>query len=54
MAQGRVIGNGQAVVIAWALGRIGTEAARDALCRRLGAESDAWVRDEIERATGER
>ncbi|HKP74543.1 MAG TPA: tRNA epoxyqueuosine(34) reductase QueG [Longimicrobiaceae bacterium] len=38
---------------AWALGRIGTAAARDALCRRLGAESDAWVREEIELATGE-
>jgi epoxyqueuosine reductase len=32
---------------AWALGRIGTEAARQALRGRLEGEEDAWVREEI-------
>jgi HEAT repeats len=32
---------------AWALGRIGTEAARQALRGREEAEEDAWVREEI-------
>ncbi|MFL5540400.1 MAG: HEAT repeat domain-containing protein [Longimicrobiaceae bacterium] len=32
---------------AWALGRIGTEAARQALSSRLEAECDPWVREEI-------
>ena len=37
---------------AWALGRIGTEAARQALRGREEAEEDAWVREEIEGALG--
>jgi epoxyqueuosine reductase len=32
---------------AWALGRIGTEAARQALRGRGEVEEDAWVREEI-------
>jgi epoxyqueuosine reductase len=32
---------------AWALGRIGTEAARQALRGREAVEDDAWVREEI-------
>ena len=32
---------------AWALGRIGTEAARQALRGRAEVEKDAWVREEI-------
>jgi epoxyqueuosine reductase len=32
---------------AWALGRIGTEAARQALSGRAEGEEDAWVREEI-------
>ncbi len=32
---------------AWALGRIGTEAAREGLGQRLAHEQDAWVREEI-------
>ena len=32
---------------AWALGRIGTEAARQALRGREEVEEDAWVREEI-------
>lgn len=32
---------------AWALGRIGTEAARQALSSRVEVETDEWVRDEI-------
>lgn len=32
----------------WALGRIGTEAARQALRGREEVEGDAWVRKEIE------
>ena len=32
---------------AWALGRIGTEAARQALAGRAEVEVDAWVREEI-------
>jgi epoxyqueuosine reductase len=32
---------------AWALGRLGAEAARQALRGREEAEEDAWVRDEI-------
>jgi epoxyqueuosine reductase len=32
---------------AWALGRIGTEAARQALSGRAEVEGDAWVREEI-------
>jgi epoxyqueuosine reductase len=39
---------------AWALGRIGTEAARQALRGREEAEEDAWVREEIAAALGER
>ena len=35
---------------AWALGRIGTEAARQALRGREEVEEDAWVREEIARA----
>jgi epoxyqueuosine reductase len=37
---------------AWALGRIGTQAARQALRGREGVEEDAWVREEIEEALG--
>ena len=33
---------------AWALGRIGTEAARQALRGRKEVEEDGWVREEIE------
>jgi epoxyqueuosine reductase len=32
---------------AWALGRIGTEAARQALRGRAEVEADAWVREEL-------
>jgi epoxyqueuosine reductase len=32
---------------AWALGRIGTEAARQALRGRAEVEEDNWVREEI-------
>ncbi|HYW11779.1 MAG TPA: tRNA epoxyqueuosine(34) reductase QueG [Longimicrobium sp.] len=39
---------------AWALGRIGTEAARQALRGRVAGEEDAWVREEIAAALGER
>ena len=35
---------------AWALGRIGGEAARAALAGRGEVEEDAWVREEIEGA----
>jgi epoxyqueuosine reductase len=35
---------------AWALGRIGTAAARQALRRRAGLEQDDWVREELELA----
>ncbi len=38
---------------AWALGRIGTEAARQALSGRADLEEDAWVREEIGAALGE-
>jgi epoxyqueuosine reductase len=38
---------------AWALGRIGTEAARQALRGREEVEADAWVREEIVAALGE-
>ena len=38
---------------AWALGRIGTEAARQALSGRAEVEEDAWVREEIAAALGE-
>jgi len=37
---------------AWALGRLGGDAARDALRKRLDVEDDAWVREEVERALG--
>ena len=36
--------------VAWALGRIGGEAARHALARCNQTETDAWVREEIELA----
>jgi hypothetical protein len=36
-----------------ALGRIGTEAARSAMCGREGAEDDEWVRKELELALEE-
>jgi epoxyqueuosine reductase len=35
---------------AWALGRLGGTAARDALARALSREADVWVRDECELA----
>ncbi|HEY0014873.1 MAG TPA: HEAT repeat domain-containing protein [Longimicrobium sp.] len=38
---------------AWALGRIGTEAARQALGGRDEVEAEAWVREEITAALGE-
>lgn len=38
---------------AWALGRIGTDAAREALSARAELEDDAWVREEIETALRE-
>ena len=38
---------------AWALGRIGTEAARQALAGRAEGEEDAWVREEIASASRE-
>jgi epoxyqueuosine reductase len=38
---------------AWALGRIGTEAARQALSGRAEVEEDVWVREEIAAALGE-
>jgi epoxyqueuosine reductase len=38
---------------AWALGRIGTEAARQALRGRAEGEEDAWVREEIAAAVGD-
>jgi epoxyqueuosine reductase len=37
---------------AWALGRVGTEAARQALRGRAEVEADAWVREEIAAALG--
>ena len=37
---------------AWALGRIGGAAGIGALRDALGAEEDAWVREEIELALG--
>jgi epoxyqueuosine reductase len=37
---------------AWALGRIGTEAARQALSGRAEVEEDVWVREEIAAALG--
>jgi epoxyqueuosine reductase len=37
---------------AWALGRIGTESARQALQGRVGVEEDAWVREEMSLALG--
>ena len=36
---------------AWALGRIGGESARQALAQAAQSESDAYVLDEIRRAT---
>jgi epoxyqueuosine reductase len=39
---------------AWALGRIGTEAARQALWGREEVEGDAWVREEIEAGLNDR
>jgi epoxyqueuosine reductase len=39
---------------AWALGRVGTEAARQALRGRGEVEEDAWVREEITSALGDR
>jgi epoxyqueuosine reductase len=39
---------------AWALGRIGTEAARQALRGREEVEADAWVREEVAAALGGR
>ena len=38
---------------AWALGRIGTEATRQALRGREEVEADAWVREEIAAALEE-
>jgi len=38
---------------AWALGCIGTEAARQALSGRAEVEEDAWVREEIDLALEE-
>jgi epoxyqueuosine reductase len=38
--------------VAWALGRIGTAEAVEALRGRAGVEEDAWVREEIELAPG--
>lgn len=38
---------------AWALGRIGTAAAVDALQRRAGCETDEWVLEEIQQAVEE-
>jgi len=37
---------------AWALGRLGGDAARDALKERLAVEDDGWVREEVELALG--
>jgi epoxyqueuosine reductase len=37
---------------AWALGRVGTEAARQALRGRAEVEADAWVREELAAALG--
>jgi epoxyqueuosine reductase len=37
---------------AWALGRIATTAALEALQRRTPLEEDAWVREELELALG--
>ena len=37
---------------AWALGRIGTDAAREGLRHRLAHEEDTWVREEISMALG--
>jgi len=37
---------------AWALGRIGTEAARQAPRGREEVEEDAWVREEVAAALG--
>jgi epoxyqueuosine reductase len=39
---------------AWALGRIGTEGAVQALRGRAEVEEDAWVREEIELALADR
>jgi len=39
-------------VAAWALGRIGTDAAREGLRHRLAHEQDTWVREEISMALG--
>jgi epoxyqueuosine reductase len=38
---------------AWALGRIGTEAARQALRGSEEVEEDAWVREEIAASLGD-
>jgi epoxyqueuosine reductase len=38
--------------VAWALGRIGTDAARSCLEARRAVETDAWVLEEIELALG--
>ncbi len=35
---------------AWALGRIGTEASREALAARQSVETDDWVRSELSAA----
>jgi epoxyqueuosine reductase len=35
---------------AWALGRIGTAGAMQALAGRAAVEADAWVREEVEAA----
>ena len=37
---------------AWALGRLGGDAAREALTRHLDVEGDAWVREEVDLALG--
>lgn len=50
------LGDDEALVrghAAWALGRIGSSAAREALRARLVDEQDAWVREEVEAALGE-
>ncbi|HEX9938243.1 MAG TPA: HEAT repeat domain-containing protein [Longimicrobium sp.] len=38
---------------AWALGRIGTDAAMQALAGRAEVEEDEWVREEIAAALGQ-
>ena len=38
---------------AWALGRLGGTHARQALCERVNAEEDTWVREEIDAAIEE-